>query len=81
MPYKIYVSTFGQKIKPVWGGVPLEVGAQGRSSFIYELKDNTGDHISNENPYYGELTGLYWVWKMRASRMMILLDFVIIINH
>ena len=27
------------------------------------LGDNTGDHISTLNPYYSELTGLYWIWK------------------
>jgi len=25
--------------------------------------DNTGDHISEKNPYYSELTGIYWAWK------------------
>lgn len=27
------------------------------------LFDDEGDNISEENPYYGELTGLYWLWK------------------
>ncbi|MCR5209498.1 MAG: DUF4422 domain-containing protein [Lachnospiraceae bacterium] len=27
------------------------------------LKDNEGDNISAKNPYYSELTGLYWAWK------------------
>lgn len=25
--------------------------------------DDTGDHISLKNPWYSELTGIYWVWK------------------
>jgi hypothetical protein len=25
--------------------------------------DDTGEHISVKNPYYSELTGIYWVWK------------------
>lgn len=25
--------------------------------------DDTGDHISEKNKYYSELTGTYWIWK------------------
>lgn len=25
--------------------------------------DDTGDNISSKNPYYSELTGIYWAWK------------------
>ena len=27
------------------------------------LRDNTGDHISNKNKNYCELTAIYWLWK------------------
>jgi len=27
------------------------------------LYDSTGDNISEKNPYYCELTGMYWIWK------------------
>ena len=63
MSFIIYISTFGKKVKKVAHGRPIEVGAACRDQFLYELKDNTGDNISAENPYYAELTGLYWIWK------------------
>ncbi|MCR5400998.1 MAG: DUF4422 domain-containing protein [Treponema sp.] len=50
--------------------LPLLVGAAGKdTSFISDLKskgfeaDNSGNNISAKNPYYCELTGLYWAWK------------------
>ena len=43
--------------------LPLEVGADSRDEHFFELKDNTGNNISNKNPYYCELTGLYWAYK------------------
>ena len=63
MSYTIYISTFNKKVLRIKGGIPIEVGAAIRSNFIYELYDNTGNNISYENKYYGELTGLYWIWK------------------
>jgi|GEM_PF-3038700 len=60
---RIYISTFGFKCIETPCGVPIEVGATKRENFLYELRDDTGDNISIENSYYGELTGLYWVWK------------------
>lgn len=61
--YSIYISTFGKPVIKVHNGIPIEVGASMRKNFIYELHDNVGDNISSENPFYGELTGLYWIWK------------------
>ncbi len=42
--------------------VPIHVGAEGKKSLGY-IGDNTGDNISLKNPYFCELTGLYWAWK------------------
>lgn len=53
--------------KPYWMPsdrmyVPMQVGAEGRDDLGF-IPDNTGDHISDKNPNYCELTGLYWAWK------------------
>lgn len=63
MEYKMFVSTFGFPVMHIQGAEAVEVGAAGRENFLYQWKDNTGINISEENPHYGELTGLYWVWK------------------
>lgn len=59
----IYISTFGKKVINLENSIPIEVGANNRSNFLYPVHDTTGNNISNENKYYGELTGLYWIWK------------------
>lgn len=49
--------------------LPLHVGAEGKKDNegkplnIGFVKDNTGENISDKNPFYCELTGLYWAWK------------------
>ena len=60
---RIYISTFGRRCLNVKSGIHIEVGAARRKNFMYPLHDDTGDNISMENEYYGELTELYWVWK------------------
>lgn len=42
--------------------LPVHVGREGKEDLGY-IGDNTGDNISELNPYYCELTGLYWAWK------------------
>lgn len=60
---KIYVMTHKLFQKPqdeIY--IPLHVGRAASQDLSY-LGDDTGDNISALNCYYGELTGLYWIWK------------------
>ena len=52
--------------------LPLQVGASGKKVIRVTkghegttalLRDDEGDNISSQNPYYCELTGLYYGWK------------------
>ena len=43
--------------------IPMQVGAEGKEKIEGYIQDNTGDNISSKNPYFCELTGLYWAWK------------------
>ena len=43
--------------------VPLQVGAKISKSKLPYRYDDDGNNISDKNPYYCELTGLYWAWK------------------
>ncbi len=42
---------------------PLLLGAEENSLKYNGFKDNLGEHISELNPIYCELTGQYWMWK------------------
>ena len=42
--------------------LPVHVGGEGKDDIGY-VKDNTGDNISKKNPFFCELTGLYWAYK------------------
>lgn len=44
--------------------LPLHVGAALHPGVCRGMQgDDTGDNISQKNPFYCELTGLYWLWK------------------
>ena len=76
----IYVMThkaFTPPPDPVY--IPLHVGRAAASSYSRDEKssplsfcvgDNTGDHISEKNCYYSELTGMYWVWKNSHAKVV-----------
>lgn len=42
--------------------LPVQVGAEEKEKIGYQ-PDNEGENISSKNPYFCELTGLYWAWK------------------
>ena len=42
--------------------LPLHVGKKGKDDIGF-IGDDTGDNISEKNPRFCELTGLYWAWK------------------
>lgn len=63
MRTKIFVMThkkFTPPKDPIY--IPLQVGRFGKEDLGY-LGDDVGDSISERNAYYGELTGMYWLWK------------------
>lgn len=44
--------------------IPLQVGAEGKEKINGYIQDNSkADNISSKNPYFCELTGLYYIWK------------------
>jgi len=43
--------------------VPLHVGKGLVKDDFGIIGDNTEDNISEKNPYYCELTAMYWIWK------------------
>ena len=42
--------------------LPVQVGSEGKEDLGYQ-RDNEGENISQLNPAFCELTGLYWAWK------------------
>ena len=61
---KIIVATHKEFVMPQDKELylPIHVGCEGKKDLGFQ-GDNTGDNISILNPYYCELTGLYWAWK------------------
>lgn len=49
------------------GYMPIHVGKAISSLNLGILGDDTGDNISRLNPYFCELTAIYWMWKNVAA--------------
>lgn len=63
MDTRIYVMTHKKYSKPdLPEYMMLQVGAALHEDLGYTA-DNTGDNISDKNPNFCELTGIYWLWK------------------
>ena len=43
--------------------IPIHVGAELSDRRYDMVRDDLGDSISDRNPRYCEMTGIYWVWK------------------
>ena len=60
---KMFVMTHKKFPHPdMEGFYPMQVGCALSQDLGY-LRDDTGDNISDLNPFYSELTGQYWIWK------------------
>lgn len=71
-PIKIYVLFYknGTVIKNDSIYEPLMAGNSLTNNNIHILGDDSGDHISFKNPYYSELTGIYWIWKNTGQQIV-----------
>ena len=43
--------------------MPIQAGASLTDISMTELKDNTGNNISDKNRMYCEMSAVYWIWK------------------
>ena len=69
MSVKIFAMTHKKFVPPPDGMyVPLQVGRACHQPLGY-AGDDTGDHISELNAYFSELTGVYWLWKTTGMRI------------
>lgn len=63
MKTKILIAMHKNYVYPSDGlYLPVQVGAAINKPFGI-TPDNTGDNISGKNPYFCELTAIYWAWK------------------
>lgn len=43
--------------------IPIHVGSKLSNKSLNILRDDSGDNISELNPFYCEMTAVYWAWK------------------
>lgn len=65
--HKLFVPPSNSIYQPIVAGADYH--------YLPYLKDNTGDNISYKNPFYSELTVLYWMWKHNKSEFVGLTHF------
>lgn len=64
MSVEIYIATHKEYEFPqIDGYIPIHVGKELSSKNLDIATDNVGNHISNLNTNFCELTALYWIWK------------------
>ena len=63
--FKILCMYFNDKLIDTnfWPYENIQCGKAISTVDLGMLADDTGDNISKENPYWSEITGLYWAWK------------------
>lgn len=61
----IYIAYHKKYPKPTNDPIycPLHVGKSISGHDLGFAGDDSGDHISDKNAFFSELTGLYWIWK------------------
>ena len=63
MTHKAYRMPDDAMYIPMQVGAALSVQPDGTPLDLGYLRDDEGENISEKNPLYCELTGLYWAWK------------------
>jgi len=61
---KIFIATHKEFLSPDdYRYIPIHVGSAGSDLMLNGQSDSIEDNISEKNPTFCELTGLYWIWK------------------